>query len=61
VQDAEFPDKFIEYYRINMKTSDYVLNSVKDDLQGYSNFRKGIEAEEKPTVALLYVPVVVVG
>jgi len=61
LQDVEFPDKFRECYRINIKTSDYILNSMKDDLQGYSNFRKGIEAEEKPTVALRNVPVVVVG
>jgi hypothetical protein len=25
----------------------YILDSVKDDLQGYTNFRKCIEAEEK--------------
>jgi hypothetical protein len=30
-----------------MSTFDYILDSVKDDLQGYSNFRKCIEAEEK--------------
>jgi hypothetical protein len=33
---------------------------VKDDLQGYSNFIKCIEAEEKLTVALRYVLVIVV-
>ena len=42
----EFPDKFREYYRMNIKTFDYILDSVKDDLQGYSNFRKCIEAEQ---------------
>jgi hypothetical protein len=31
---------------------------VKDDLQGYSNFRKCIEAEEKLNVALPYVLVI---
>ena len=56
----EFPDKFREYYRMNIKTSDYILYSVKDDLQGYSNFRKCNEAEEKLTVALRYVLVIVV-
>ena len=45
---------------MNMKTFDYILDSVKDDLQGYSNFRKCIEAEEKLTVALRYVLVIVV-
>jgi hypothetical protein len=48
---GEFPDTFREYYRMNMKTFDYtldsmkddcwviqILNGVKDDLQGYSNF-----------------------
>ena len=33
---------------------------MKDDLQGYSNFRKCIEAEEKITVPLLYVLVIAV-
>jgi hypothetical protein len=33
---------------------------VKDDLQGYSNFRKCIGAEEKLTVALRYILVIVV-
>jgi hypothetical protein len=41
----EFPDKFRQYYTINMNTFDYILDSVKDDLQGYSNFRRRIEAE----------------
>jgi len=36
------------------------LDSVKDDLQGYSNFRKCIEAEEKLNVALRYVFVITV-
>ena len=48
MQDTErkFPDKFREYYRMNMKTLDYILDIVKFDLQGYSNFRKCIETEE---------------
>ena len=33
---------------------------MKDDLQGYSNFRRCVEAEEKLTVALRYVLVIVV-
>jgi hypothetical protein len=45
---------------MNIKTFDYVLDSVKDDLQGYSNFRKGTEAEGKLTVALRYVLVIAV-
>jgi len=56
----EFPDKFREYYRMNIKTFDYILDSVKDDLRGYSNFRKGIQAGEKRTVALRYVLVIAV-
>jgi hypothetical protein len=32
---------------MNISAFDYVLNGVKDDLQGYSNFRKCIEREEK--------------
>jgi len=55
---TEFPDKFRECYRMNIKTFDYILGNVKDDLQGYSNFKKCIEAEEKLTVALRYVLVI---
>ena len=56
----EFPVKFREYHRVNIKTFYSILDSVKDDLQSYSNFRKFIEAEEKLTVALRYVLVIVV-
>ena len=52
---TEFPDKFREYYRMSIKTFDYVLESVKDVLQGYSDFRKCNEAEGTPSVALRYV------
>jgi hypothetical protein len=55
-----FPIKFREYYRMNINNFDYILDSVKEDLQGYSNFRKRIEAEEKLTVARRYAPVIVV-
>jgi hypothetical protein len=37
----------------------YILDSVKDDLQSYSNFRKCNESEEKLTVTLGYVLVIV--
>ena len=56
----EFRYKFREYYRMNIKTFDCILDSVKDDLQGYSNFRKCIEAEEKLTVSLRYILVILV-
>jgi hypothetical protein len=39
-------------------TFDHIVDSVKDVLQGYSNFKKGNEAEER--VALRYVMVIVV-
>ena len=52
---AEFPDKFREYYRMNIKTFDYIVDSVKVVLQGYCNFRKRNGTEEKLTVALQYV------
>jgi hypothetical protein len=45
---------------MRIKTFDYIMASVKNDLQGYSNFRKCIEAEEKLTVALQFVLVIVV-
>jgi len=57
---TDYPGKFGEYYRMNIKAFDYILDSVKDDLQGYSNFRRCVEAEEKLTVALRYVLVIVV-
>jgi len=56
----EFPDRFREYYRMNITTSDYTLDSVKGDLQGCSDFRECNEAEEKFTVALRYVLVIAV-
>ena len=55
-----FPGKFREYYRMNIKTFDYILDSGKEDLQGYSNFRKCIETEERLTVAIRYVLIIVV-
>ena len=51
----EFPDKFREYYSMNIRTFDYIMDSVKDVLQGYSDFIKCNEAEEKLTVALRYI------
>jgi len=45
---------------MNIKTFDYILNSVKNDLQGYYNFRKCFETEEKFSVALRFVLVIVV-
>jgi hypothetical protein len=60
VQDTQFPDKFREYHRMNVKIFDYVLDSVTDDLQGYSNFRMYFETEEKLTVALRYLLDIVV-
>jgi len=55
----EFPDKFREYYRMNI-TFDYMLDGLKDDLQGCSDFRECNEADEKFTVALRYVLFIVV-
>jgi hypothetical protein len=57
---TEFPDKFREYYRMNITTFHYILDSMNDDLQGYSNSRNCIEAEQKRTVALWYVLVIMV-
>jgi hypothetical protein len=45
---------------MNITTFDNMLDSVKDDLQGCSDFRKCTEAEEKFTVAIRYVVVIVV-
>ena len=56
---TEFPDKFREYYRMNTTTFHYILDSMKDDLQGYSNSRNCIEAEQKLTVALRYILIMV--
>jgi hypothetical protein len=43
-----------------METFYYIVDSVKDELQGYSNFKKCIETKEKLIVALRYVLVIVV-
>ena len=51
---TDFPGKFRDYYRMDIKIFYYILDSVKDDLQGYSSFRKCTEAEEKLTIALRY-------
>ena len=51
---TEFPDKFRECCRMNIKTFDYIMESGNDVLQGYSNFRKCNEAEEKLSVAARY-------
>jgi hypothetical protein len=45
---------------MNVTAFDYIVDSVKDVLQGYSSFRKCTEAEEKLTVALRYVLVILV-
>jgi hypothetical protein len=45
---------------MNIKIFYYILESVKDDLQGYSSFRKCTEAEAKLTIALWYALVIVV-
>jgi hypothetical protein len=45
---------------MNIKCFDYILDSVKDDRQSYSNFRECIEAQEKLTVTIRYVLVTVV-
>ena len=57
---TEFPDRFREYYTMNINTFQYIMDSVKNDLQGYSDFRKCIETEEKLTVALRHVLVIAV-
>jgi hypothetical protein len=45
---------------MSIKYFDDILDSVKDDLRGYYNLRKCTEAGEKLTVALRYVPIIVV-
>ena len=45
---------------MNIKVFDYLMESVKDDLQGCANFSSCTEVEEKLTVAFLFVMVIVV-
>jgi hypothetical protein len=54
VQDVGFPGKFITHHRTNVSNFDKAspLDIVKDDLQSYYNFRKGIEAEGKLIVLI---------
>ena len=35
---TEFPYKFGEYYRMDIKTFGYIMDSAKDVLWGYSDF-----------------------
>jgi hypothetical protein len=44
---TEFPNKFREYDRTNITTFHYILDSVKDDLQGYFNSRKCTDTQQK--------------
>ena len=55
----EFPSKLRENYKMNIKFG-YIMDSVKNDLQGCSNFRKCTEAETKLTVAHRFLLVIVV-
>ena len=45
--------------KMMIKILDYILDSMKEDLQSCSNSRKCIEAEEKLAVALRYALVIV--
>jgi hypothetical protein len=54
------PSKFREGYRMNIRPFHYILDSVMDDLYGYFNSRKCIEAQQELTVALRGVVVIVV-
>ena len=56
----EFSDRFRECYRTDIKTVDYILDSVKNDLQRCYNFRNCNEAEEKLTFAFRYAVVIVI-
>ena len=44
---------------MDIKAFYYIFDSVKDDLQGYTNFITSTKAEEKLTVALQYVLIIV--
>lgn len=47
-----YPDKFKEYYRMTMETFDYILEGIKDDISGQSNFRQCISPEEKLSITI---------
>lgn len=42
-----YPATFHEYFRVSIKTFDYIINIIQDDLRRYSNFRICVEPVEK--------------
>ena len=51
----EFRDKFREYYGMDIKTYDRIMDSVKYVLQGYSDSENVKKQNRNLTVALRYV------
>ncbi|XP_071052801.1 uncharacterized protein [Onthophagus taurus] len=49
-----YPEKFREYYRMDIATYDYILRAISEDIKRYSNFRRCIEPGEKLTICLRY-------
>lgn len=47
-----YPDKFKDYHRMTIETFDYILEGIKDDVTGQSNFRVCIGPEEKLTITI---------
>lgn len=47
-----YPEKFREYYRMDIATYDYILRAISEDIKRYSNFRRCIEPGEKLTICL---------
>lgn len=47
-----YPDKFKEYYRMTRETFNYILEEIKCDIIGQSNFRECISPEEKLSITI---------
>jgi hypothetical protein len=47
-----YPDKYKDCHRMQIKTSDYILEAMKDDLATQSSFRDCISPEEKLTITI---------
>ncbi|XP_025425061.1 protein ALP1-like [Sipha flava] len=50
----EYPEKFKEYFRMNIHTYDYILDNISNDIKKYSNFRECIQPDEKLAITIRY-------
>ncbi|KAJ8911897.1 hypothetical protein NQ315_012311 [Exocentrus adspersus] len=54
-------EKFADYYRMNIETFQYILNSIEPSITKWSNFRESIPPDERLAVTLRYLATGVAG